>query len=153
LDPKAEGPSEPAEPTGPTANQLAAELVQSQDVQDAQSLNSTRAVLAEVLASGGQVSRTARGRFEFVLGDMKGELRGDQASTRLDLTFTNALTGQSSSARVSIRNNTDVRVTSSNNATARVLAQNFVGRVMERATATGTGGVLGVVGNVVDLVV
>lgn len=127
--------AEPAAPAGPTAAEQAAELVTASDVQDAGSLNATRAVVAEVIASGGQVARTSRGRYEFVLGDTKGELRGDQSTTRLDLTFTNAGTGQQTSARVLIRGDSDVRVASASNSTARTLAQNFAGRVLERAQA------------------
>jgi len=132
----------------------AAALVTTADVQDQSALARTRAVLAEVIASGGQVNRVSNGRYEFVLGNTRGELRAKETNPRLDLTFTNASTGQTSTARATL-SSSGYTIVNSSNTTARGLATNFLNRVNDRVgtTASGSGGALGAVGNLVNVVV
>ena len=141
-------------PAAPTANVQAAALVTTADVQDQSALARTRAVLAEVIASGGQVNRVSNGRYEFVLGNTRGELRAKETNPRLDLTFTNASTGQTSTARATL-SSSGYTIVNSSNTTARGLATNFLNRVNDRVgtTASGSGGALGAVGNLVNVVV
>jgi hypothetical protein len=127
--------TEPVATAAPTqtVEQRAAELITSEDVLDAGSLNMTRATVAEILANGGTVTRAGRGEFEFSMDGLSGSIKGNGASTRMMLNFS-GYGGATGSAEMRITGNNNYQIRNSSNLGTTMAATTFANNVKTRSS-------------------